>query len=60
MLKVAFAQALLRKAVEKQAGLGTTVAVGAGALGAAHVVGKGMNKAQEYKAGFQPGGGHHQ
>ncbi len=64
MLKVALAQALLRKMHEKQAGIGTKAAIGlgAGALGTAYVVGKGMNKAHEYKAGFQPGvnphGGH--
>lgn len=59
MLKLALAQALLRKMQEKQAGVGTAVAVGAGTLGAINIAKKGLHKTHEYKAGFEPGGGHH-
>ena len=63
MLKVAMAQAFLRKLYEKQAGIVAPLAVGAGVIGGAHVLRQGAEKSKEYKAGFQPGyvphhGGH--
>jgi hypothetical protein len=57
MDKVALARRLLQKMAEKkQAGIMLPLAAGAALVGGAHIVGKGMNKAKEYKAGFQPGG----
>lgn len=49
--KIALAQELLRK----MAGYKLPLLAGAALLGGAHVVGKGLKKGQEYKAGFTPG-----
>lgn len=56
MFKLAASYALLRKMCEKQAGIGVPLALGAGAVAGIHTLGKGIHKAKEYKAGFQPGG----
>lgn len=56
MFKLGAAYALLRKMCEKQAGVGVPLAIGAGVVAGAHTIGKGAQKAKEYKAGFQPGG----
>lgn len=62
ILKLAMAQALLRKLYEKQAGLTLPIAIGATAMATAHGVNKSKEKAREYRAGFEPGfnphGGH--
>jgi hypothetical protein len=55
MTKVAAAQALLRKLHEKQAGLVAPLVIGGGLVAGAHVAHKGIQKAREYNAGFQPG-----
>lgn len=56
MDKVALARQLLRALTEKRAGIMLPVAAGATLVGGAHILGKGMQKAKEYKAGFEPGG----
>lgn len=52
--KIAAAQALLRRLHEKQAGIMLPLAAGAALVGGAHLLGKGINKGKEYKAGFRP------
>lgn len=59
MLKLAAARAILRKLPEKQAGVMTPIAIGAGAAAGAHMIGKSIHKAREYKAHFQPGYSQH-
>lgn len=54
--KIAFAQLVLRKLHEKQAGIALPLAAGVGLAGAGLVAAKGLKKGREYKAGFQPGG----
>lgn len=56
MDKIALARRLLQKLAEKRAGLMLPVMAGAALAGGAHVLGKGVQKSREYKAGFQPGG----
>lgn len=56
MDKHAFARRVLRALAEKKAGIMLPLAAGAALVGGAHVVGKGLQKSREYKAGFQPGG----
>lgn len=53
--KIAMAQDLLRRLVEKQAGMMMPLVAGAALVGGAHVLHKGLQKGREYKAGFQPG-----
>ena len=56
MDKVALARRILLKlAAKKQAGIMLPLAVGAAAVGGAHMLGKGIQKGKEYQAGFQPG-----
>lgn len=50
-LKIARAQEILRKL----AGYKLPIAIGAAAVGGAHVIGRGLKKGHEYKAGFTPG-----
>jgi hypothetical protein len=56
MDKIALAKRLLQKLAEKRAGIMLPVAAGAALAGGAHILGKGLKKSHEYKAGFQPGG----
>ena len=56
MDKLSFARMVIRKLAEKRAGLALPFAVGAAAVGGAHMLSKGVQKSKEYKAGFQPGG----
>ena len=53
--KVAYSQAILRRLHEKNAGIPTSVIVGAGVAGGAHTLHKGLQNAQGYQAGFTPG-----
>lgn len=52
--KIAAAQELLRRLHDKQAGIMLPLAAGAALVGGAHVLGKGIHKGREYKAGFSP------
>lgn len=54
MDKVALARRLLRALGEKRAGVMLPLAAGATLVGGAHVLGKGLQKGREYKAGFNP------
>lgn len=56
MDKIALAKKILRALAEKRAGIKLPLLAGAAAVGGAHVLSKGVQKAREYHAGFQPGG----
>lgn len=56
MDKIAMARKLARALAVKRAGVALPLAAGFALAGGAHILGKGMQKAQEYKAGFQPYG----
>lgn len=56
--KLAYSQRVLRAlagGTEKQAGIMLPLAIGAGVIGGAALLKKGLNKGKEFKAGFQPG-----
>lgn len=58
MDKISLARNILRTIAEKRAGAMLPLIAGAGLVGGAHILQKGLHKAHQNNEGFKPGGGH--
>ena len=59
ILKLAFAQNVLRCLAEKRAGIILPIAAGMGIMGTAHLANKSVEKAKHINGGFYPQSGGH-